>query len=105
MFYGKGSEQPLFLLRKMIVSSSEAERRAALTADKIAETAEFFSFGFNDLAQMTFGFSRDNIGGFMLDYLKNEDATPRPGPNPRPPRRSVSSSIPASSWARRHDTA
>ncbi|NOZ95080.1 MAG: pyruvate, phosphate dikinase [Acidobacteria bacterium] len=43
--------------------------RAALTADEIAETAEFFSFGTNDLTQMTFGFSRDDIGGFMPDYL------------------------------------
>jgi len=43
--------------------------RAALTADKIAQTAEFFSFGTNDLTQMTFGFSRDDIGGFVPDYL------------------------------------
>ena len=44
--------------------------RAALTADKIAEEAEFFSFGTNDLTQMTFGFSRDDIKGFMPTYLK-----------------------------------
>jgi len=44
--------------------------RAALTAGSIAETAEFFSFGTNDLTQMTFGFSRDDIGGFVPDYLK-----------------------------------
>jgi pyruvate, orthophosphate dikinase len=44
--------------------------RAALTADKIAETAEFFSFGTNDLTQMSFGFSRDDIGSFVPDYLK-----------------------------------
>ena len=43
--------------------------RAALVADKIAEAAEFFSFGTNDLTQMTFGFSRDDIGGFLPDYL------------------------------------
>jgi len=43
--------------------------RAALTADMIAETCEFFSFGTNDLTQMTFGFSRDDIGGFLGDYL------------------------------------
>jgi pyruvate,orthophosphate dikinase len=43
--------------------------RAALTADKIAETANFFSFGTNDLTQMTFGFSRDDIGGFVPDYV------------------------------------
>jgi len=44
--------------------------RAALTADKIAEEAEFFSFGTNDLTQMTFGFSRDDIGGFLPHYLE-----------------------------------
>ncbi|HOQ04699.1 MAG TPA: pyruvate, phosphate dikinase [Anaerohalosphaeraceae bacterium] len=43
--------------------------RAALLADRIAEQAAFFSFGTNDLTQMTFGFSRDDIGGFMRDYL------------------------------------
>jgi len=43
--------------------------RACLTADQIAETAQFFSFGTNDLTQMTFGFSRDDIGGFLPDYL------------------------------------
>jgi len=44
--------------------------RASLVADKIAEVAEFFSFGTNDLTQMGFGFSRDDIGGFLPDYLK-----------------------------------
>jgi len=44
--------------------------RAALRADKIAEIAEFFSFGTNDLTQMGFGFSRDDIGGFLPDYLE-----------------------------------
>jgi pyruvate,orthophosphate dikinase len=44
--------------------------RAALVADKIAEVASFFSFGTNDLTQMSFGFSRDDIGGFLLEYLK-----------------------------------
>jgi pyruvate,orthophosphate dikinase len=43
--------------------------RAALTADQIAESVQFFSFGTNDLTQMTFGFSRDDIGGFLSDYL------------------------------------
>ena len=46
--------------------------RAALTADKIAETAEFFSFGTNDLTQMTFGVSRDDAGKFLPTYLKEE---------------------------------
>ena len=44
--------------------------RAALTADLIAERAEFFSFGTNDLTQMTFGFSRDDIGKFLPTYLE-----------------------------------
>jgi len=43
--------------------------RACLLADRMAKSAEFFSFGTNDLTQMTFGFSRDDIGGFMNDYL------------------------------------
>jgi pyruvate,orthophosphate dikinase len=43
--------------------------RAALTADEIAEVAEFFSFGTNDLTQMAFGFSRDDIGKFLPIYL------------------------------------
>ena len=42
--------------------------RAALTADEIAKEAEFFSFGTNDLTQMTFGFSRDDAGNFLEDY-------------------------------------
>lgn len=42
--------------------------RAALTADQLAETAEFFSFGTNDLTQMTFGFSRDDASKFLTDY-------------------------------------
>ena len=43
--------------------------RAALVADKIAESAEFFSFGTNDLTQMTFGFSRDDVGRILKTYL------------------------------------
>ena len=46
--------------------------RAALTADKIAEEAEFFSFGTNDLTQMTFGFSRDDAGKFLDSYYTNK---------------------------------
>jgi pyruvate,orthophosphate dikinase len=46
--------------------------RAALTADQIAEEAEFFSFGTNDLTQMTFGFSRDDITSFMPVYLEQK---------------------------------
>jgi pyruvate,orthophosphate dikinase len=44
--------------------------RAALVANQIAQEAEFFSYGTNDLTQMGFGFSRDDIGGFLPDYLK-----------------------------------
>ena len=46
--------------------------RAALTADKIAEEAEFFSFGTNDLTQMTFGYSRDDAGKFLGEYVDRE---------------------------------
>ncbi|MCL2799562.1 MAG: pyruvate, phosphate dikinase [Endomicrobia bacterium] len=46
--------------------------RAALLADQMAEVAEFFSFGTNDLTQMSFGFSRDDIGGFLGDYLSKK---------------------------------
>jgi pyruvate,orthophosphate dikinase len=46
--------------------------RAAVTADEIAESAEFFSFGTNDLTQMTFGYSRDDIGNFLSEYLHKE---------------------------------
>ncbi|MGD9201329.1 MAG: pyruvate, phosphate dikinase [Chitinispirillia bacterium] len=43
--------------------------RATLVADKVAEKAEFFSFGTNDLTQMTFGYSRDDVGSFLPDYI------------------------------------
>ena len=46
--------------------------RAALTADQIAKEAEFFSFGTNDLTQMTFGFSRDDAGKFLDAYYANK---------------------------------
>ncbi len=46
--------------------------RACVVADQIAEEAEFFSFGTNDLTQMTFGFSRDDIKGFMPTYLREK---------------------------------
>ena len=46
--------------------------RAALLADKIAKEAEFFSFGTNDLTQMTFGFSRDDAGKFLDSYYQNK---------------------------------
>ena len=46
--------------------------RAALTADEIAKEAEFFSFGTNDLTQMTFGFSRDDAGKFLDSYYESK---------------------------------
>jgi pyruvate,orthophosphate dikinase len=52
--------------------------RAALLADKMAEQAQFFSFGTNDLTQMTFGFSRDDVGALMNDYLDNGILTADP---------------------------
>ena len=45
--------------------------RACLLADQMAKSSQFFSFGTNDLTQMTFGFSRDDIGGFLPDYIKD----------------------------------
>jgi pyruvate,orthophosphate dikinase len=46
--------------------------RAALLADRIAKFADFFSFGTNDLTQMTYGFSRDDAGKFISEYLEQE---------------------------------
>lgn len=57
---------------KYLVGTMIETPRAALTADEIAETAEFFSFGTNDLTQMTFGYSRDDIGTFLSDYLSEK---------------------------------
>jgi pyruvate,orthophosphate dikinase len=52
--------------------------RACLQADRMAKSAEFFSFGTNDLTQMTFGFSRDDIGGFIHHYLDYKMLTADP---------------------------
>ncbi|MBW1989227.1 MAG: pyruvate, phosphate dikinase [Deltaproteobacteria bacterium] len=57
---------------KYMVGTMIEVPRAALLADKIAEEAEFFSFGTNDLTQMTFGFSRDDVGSFLPNYLENK---------------------------------
>ena len=46
--------------------------RAALVADQIAQEAEFFSFGTNDMTQMTFGYSRDDAGTFLPDYVERK---------------------------------
>lgn len=60
-----------FYLKKIdyLVGTMIEIPRAALTAGEMAQEAEFFSFGTNDLTQMGFGFSRDDIGGFLPDYL------------------------------------
>ena len=55
---------------KFMVGTMIEIPRAALTADKIAKHAEFFSFGTNDLTQMTFGYSRDDAGKFLPIYLE-----------------------------------
>ncbi len=52
--------------------------RACLLSERMAKTAQFFSFGTNDLTQMTFGFSRDDIGGFMNEYLDQKILTSDP---------------------------
>ncbi|OQY12890.1 MAG: pyruvate, phosphate dikinase [Desulfobacteraceae bacterium 4572_19] len=52
--------------------------RTALLADRMAKVCDFFSFGTNDLTQMTYGFSRDDIGGFMSEYLDNSILTEDP---------------------------
>ncbi len=55
---------------KYLIGTMIEVPRAALIADKIAETAEFFSFGTNDLTQMTFGYSRDDVAKFLPEYLQ-----------------------------------
>ncbi len=64
--------QEVFKRRKtkinFLVGTMIETPRAALTAAEVAETAQFFSFGTNDLTQMTFGFSRDDIGSFLPEY-------------------------------------
>ncbi len=85
-----GVVEELTILKKRAIAIAEAEfkkagvkveyqigtmievPRAALTADQIAEEAEFFSFGTNDLTQLTFGFSRDDIGSFMPAYVEQK---------------------------------
>jgi len=55
---------------KYLVGTMIEIPRAALTADRVAQTAEFFSFGTNDLTQMTYGYSRDDVGAFLPTYLE-----------------------------------
>lgn len=56
---------------KYLVGTMIEIPRAAITADHIAKEADFFSFGTNDLTQLTLGYSRDDVGKFLPDYLKN----------------------------------
>jgi pyruvate,orthophosphate dikinase len=58
-------------IRHMVGTMIEIPR-ACLVANRIAEVAQFFSFGTNDLTQMSFGFSRDDIGGFVPDYINKK---------------------------------
>jgi len=85
-----GTVQELKIQKEIIISTAQkvmAERktkvdfligtmieipRAALTADEIAKEAQFFSFGTNDLTQMTFGYSRDDSGSFLPDYINKK---------------------------------
>ena len=85
-----GEEKELKYVKKIVVKTADEEikaagsdmkyevgtmieiPRAALLADEIAEEAEFFSFGTNDLTQMTFGFSRDDAGKFLESYYENK---------------------------------
>jgi pyruvate,orthophosphate dikinase len=85
-----GEIKELAFVKKVVVETADAEikaagsdlkykvgtmieiPRAALTADEIAKEAEFFSFGTNDLTQMTFGFSRDDAGKFLDAYYANK---------------------------------
>ncbi len=57
---------------KYLVGTMIEVPRAAVTADEIAREAEFFSFGTNDLTQMTFGFSRDDAGKFLRRYVETK---------------------------------
>jgi pyruvate,orthophosphate dikinase len=73
--------------------------RAAVTADEIAREAEFFSFGTNDLTQMTYGFSRDDAGKFLEAYYAKRSSSPTPSTS-GPARRGKLIKL-AASWAAR----
>ena len=63
---------------KYLVGTMIEVPRGALTADEVAEAAEFFSFGTNDLTQMTMGMSRDDSGSFLPNYEEEEIVTNNP---------------------------
>ncbi len=86
-----GTSKELSLLRKQIETTIQSVKeakgynelhipvgtmieipRAALTADEVAKHADFFSFGTNDLTQMTFGYSRDDVNSFLPNYIRHE---------------------------------
>ena len=67
--YAEVSRQTGVKVKYMVGTMIEIPR-ACLMAGKLAETMEFFSFGTNDLTQMTFGYSRDDSGPFLNDYVK-----------------------------------
>ena len=75
--------------------------RAALTADEIAKEAEFFSFGTNDLTQMTFGFSRDDAGKFLGAYYDKKIYESDPFAAPRSEGRRQAGRDGLPSWAAR----
>ncbi len=62
---------------KYLVGTMIEVPRGAMTADEIAQEAQFFSFGTNDLTQLTFGFSRDDVGKFLRDLSGQEDPRAR----------------------------
>ena len=91
-----GTEEEMVRLREMIVQVVERVQteeevqlgiligtmievpRAALVADSIAAHADFFSFGTNDLTQMTYGYSRDDVGRFLPQYIESRSSTTTP---------------------------
>ena len=75
---GENIENELGVKFEYLVGTMIELPRACLTADEIAEHAEFFSFGTNDLTQTTYGFSRDDIGSFLPDYLEGNILTGDP---------------------------
>jgi pyruvate,orthophosphate dikinase len=96
---GQGREQDYKPRLDIKIGTMIEIPRAALTADEIAEHADFFSFGTNDLTQMTFGYSRDDINTFLPDYLA--EISP-PIPSSRSTRTAWASS---SRWASRRAAA
>ena len=71
----------------------------AVTADEMAQTAEFFSFGTNDLTQMTFGYSRDDVNSFLPDYLRRKSWSATRSSRSTPAASASSSAWPSSSAA------